>query len=71
VGRRGLCIEVQLLQLSGSGCDNYHGSSQLDAILLIVQCSFGLGVHGDDAGKPRYLELQVGVAGDDHQLNVT
>jgi hypothetical protein len=55
------------LQLNGSdrGCD------QLDVVLLAVQCSLGLGLHGDDAGRPRYLELEVGIVGDGHELDVT
>jgi hypothetical protein len=28
------------------------------------------GLHGDDPGKPGYLELEVGVAGDGHELAI-
>jgi hypothetical protein len=31
--------------------------------------SFGL--HGDDRGRPGYLELEVGVAGYGHELDIT
>jgi hypothetical protein len=39
--------------------------------LLAVQCSLGLGLHGDDASGPRYLELEAGVARDGHELHIT
>jgi hypothetical protein len=67
VGRRGLCVVAQLLQLSGSD----RGSGQLDVVLLTVQCSLGLGLHGDDASRPLYLEFEVGVLGDEHELDIT
>jgi hypothetical protein len=37
----------------------------------VVQRSLSVGLHGDDPSGPRYLELEVGVAGDGHELDVT
>jgi hypothetical protein len=38
--------------------------------LLIVQGPLSLGLHGDDVGWSLYLELEVGVAGNGHGLDV-
>jgi hypothetical protein len=59
--------KAQLFQLGSSDRD----SSQLNVVLLAVQRSLGLGLHGDDAGRPRYLVLEVGIAGNGHELDVT
>jgi hypothetical protein len=67
VGRRGRCIGSQLLQLGGS--DRGHG--QLDVALFAVQCSLGLGLYGVDISRPWYLQLEVGVVGDGHELDIT
>jgi hypothetical protein len=48
-----------------------HGGGQLDDVLLVVQCSMSFGLHGDDRGRPGYLELEVGVAGYGHELDIT
>jgi hypothetical protein len=39
--------------------------------LLTVQRSVRLGLHGDDPDGPGYLEFEVGVTGDDHELDIT
>jgi hypothetical protein len=59
-------LEAQLSQLSSSD----HGGGQLDAFLFTVQHLLSLGQHGDDPGGPEYLELEVGVARDGHELDV-
>jgi hypothetical protein len=53
--------------LDGSDCD----CGQLDVVLLAVQRSLGLALHGDDASRPCYLELEVGVFRDGHELDIT
>jgi hypothetical protein len=65
--RRGLRVEAQLLQLSASD----HNRGQLDVVLLTVQHLLDLGIYDDDFGRPWYLELEVGVAGDGHKLDIT
>jgi hypothetical protein len=67
VSQRGLRVQEQLHQFSGSDRDRDH----LNSILLAVQCLLGLGLHVDDVVWSRYLELEVGVAGDGHELGVT
>jgi hypothetical protein len=64
VSQRGWCTGAQLLQLCGD--DHQH-----NFVLLTVQRLLGLGLHDDDACWPRYHELEVGVAGDEHELDVT
>jgi hypothetical protein len=66
VGRRGRRAKAQLLYLN-SGC----GGSQLNAALLAIQHSLSLGFHGDNASRSRYLELDVDVARDGHELDIT
>jgi hypothetical protein len=39
--------------------------------LLKVQRSLSLGLHSDDTGGRRYLEPEVGVAGDGLELDIT
>jgi hypothetical protein len=60
-------VEALLLQLR----DSNHSSGQLDVVLLSIQCLLGLAFHCDDAGRSRYLEIEVGVVGDGHELDVT
>jgi hypothetical protein len=40
-------------------------------MLLAVQRSLSLGLHGDDPSRPGYLELEIGVAGDGHEPDIT
>jgi hypothetical protein len=44
---------------------------QLDAVLLAAQHLLRLGLHGDDPGGFRYLEFEVSVVGDGHELDIT
>jgi hypothetical protein len=67
VGRRGWYPEAQLPLLGCSDC----GNCQLDAVLLAIQRLLGLGLHGDDIGGSGYLELEVGIARDGHELHIT
>jgi hypothetical protein len=51
-----------------------HGNrcgSQLNVVLLIVQHSLSIGLHGDDPGGPGYLKLEVSVARDGHEPDIT
>jgi hypothetical protein len=48
-----------------------YDDSQLNVVLLTIQHSLGLGLHGDNVSGPEYLELEVGIAGDDHELHIT
>jgi hypothetical protein len=65
--RRHGCLEAQLSELSRGD----YGSGQLDDFLFTVQRLLGLGLHVDDPYRPGYLKLQVGVARDGHELDVT
>jgi hypothetical protein len=40
-------------------------------MLLAVQRSLSLGLHGDDPSRPGYLELEIGVARDGHEPDIT
>jgi hypothetical protein len=59
--------EVEL-PLFGRGDRN---GGQLDAVLLTVQHPLHLGLHGDDLGGCRNLDLEVEIAGDGHELDIT
>jgi hypothetical protein len=61
---------LDVLEGTTLGCGDC-GDGQLNVVLLIVQRSLSLGLHGDDSGGSSYLELEVGVAGDGHELDVT
>jgi hypothetical protein len=54
-----------------AGPSDANGGGQLNAVLLVVQRSLSLGVHGDNPGWPGYLELEVGIVGDGHELDIT
>jgi hypothetical protein len=57
-------------QLSQFGHDD-RSDDQLNAVQFVVQHSLSLGLHSDNPGGPGYLELEVGVAGDGHELDIT
>jgi hypothetical protein len=40
-------------------------------VLIAVQRPLRLGLHGDDPGRSNYLDLEVGVARDGLELNIT
>jgi hypothetical protein len=49
----------------------FGSNSQLNDVLLAVQCPLDLCLHGDDANRPRFLEIEVGVARNGHEIDVT
>jgi hypothetical protein len=42
-----------------------------EPVVLVVQRSLSFSLHNDDPGGLVYLELEVGIAGDGHELDVT
>jgi hypothetical protein len=50
---------------------NFLSSAAATMVLLTVQHSLGLGLHGDDVDWPEYFELEVGIARDGHEVYVT
>jgi hypothetical protein len=63
--RGGRCAKAQLLKLRGGD----RGGGQLNATMIAVQSLLSFNLHGDDADGSRYLELEVGIARNSHELD--